>query len=130
MKPIKLTKTETIPFDKLTEREKQVVYHFEINSIEKRFYDLAKKWKRETGMSSIAFDKITNSNYLEIIGLGTIYKDAILKLIFNDLTKGEEFWHYALKSISGENPVPKGMTNNLSVVRESWLKWAIENNKL
>jgi hypothetical protein len=91
--------------------------------VEDRFLQLAKTWKRETAMFSVVRDKIINPNYLEIIGLGRTFKDTVLKLILKDLQKGEEFWHYALKSIADENPVPKGMVNNLSIVRDCWLKW-------
>jgi hypothetical protein len=91
--------------------------------VEDRFLELAKNWKKETAMFSVIRDKMIDSNYLEIIGLGRTFKEPILKLILKDLEKREEFWHYALKTISDVNPVPKGMVNNLSVVRECWLQW-------
>jgi hypothetical protein len=100
------------------------------DSIEDKFMSIAKMWKRETMMSSLVAEKITNLNYQTIIGLGMTYKEKILYLILKDLEQEQEYWHYALKSITGENPVPKGMVNNLDVVRQSWLQWARENNKI
>jgi hypothetical protein len=96
-------------------------------SVEERFFELAKQWKRETAYSSLANEKVTNQNYSTIIGMGITFKDKIIKLILQDLERYEEYWHYALKSITNENPVPKGRVNNLSIVRECWLNWGKEN---
>jgi hypothetical protein len=98
--------------------------------ITKMFWTVAHKWKRETAMSSIVYDKITNPYYMQIIGMGITFKDKVIKLILEDLKGGTEHWHYALKSITNQNPVPKGQVNNLKIVRESWLKWGEENYKI
>lgn len=105
-------------------RDSFVVYGLTKNySVEERFYALARNWKRGTAISSLGIDKITYPDYLTIIGLGITYKDQIIRLILEDLEKKEEYWHYALKSITNENPVPKGKVNNLRIVRQSWLEW-------
>lgn len=99
-------------------------------SVEDQFISLTKRWKRETMMSSLAAEKIKNLNYQTIIGLGVTFKEKVIHLILKDLEENIEYWHYALKSITGYNPVPKGMVNNLDAVRDYWIKWGKENKKI
>jgi len=99
-------------------------------SVEDQFISLTKRWKKETMMSSLAAEKIKNLNYQTIIGLGVTFKEKIIHLILKDLEGNIEYWHYALKSITGFNPVPKGMVNNLVIVRNYWLNWGKENKKI
>lgn len=97
-------------------------------SIEDKFYIAAKNWKKETSIYSFGSRKITNEHYVSIIGLGVVYGEPIIKIILQDLKKGTEFWHYALKKITNANPVPKGDVNNLQKVRVAWLAWGEEKN--
>lgn len=71
------------------------------SELEKKFNELAAKWKRETGLYSTDFDKI-NDTYLDIIALG---KDVI-PYILKDMKKptGTAHWHTALKTLSKDNP--------------------------
>lgn len=87
------------------------------------FLHLAKQWKSETAFYSVVYHKYTNRNYLSIIGLGLVLKEPIVKLILDDLMSGTEYWHFALKSITNANPVPRGSINNLKKVRDAWLEW-------
>lgn len=98
--------------------------------IEKRFFELAKAWKNQTAGYSLAGKKITNANYMDIIGMGVTLGNPVIKLILRDLQKGPEFWHFALKSITKQNPVPKENINDLRKVREAWLDWGEQNNLL
>jgi hypothetical protein len=95
-------------------------------SVGEQFIELAKNWKKETAIYSFVSKKITNTNYVNIIGLGVVYGEPVIKLILQDLEKGNEFWHYALKKITDDNPVAKEDINNLSKVRAAWLSWAAE----
>ena len=97
-------------------------------SIEDKFYVAAKNWKKETSIYSFGSRKITNKHYVNIIGLGVVYGEPIIKIILEDLKNGTEFWHYALKKITNTNPVPKGDVNNLQKVRAAWLAWGEEKN--
>lgn len=99
-------------------------------SFDEQFLTLAKRWKKETAMFATAYDKINHPNYLTIIGMGMLNRNRILTLILEDLQKGPDFWHYALKSITQQNPVPNGMVNNLSVVRSAWLQWGQDHQIL
>jgi len=89
------------------------------NSIKRQFELYASKWKEEVGGHSIPLYKISNPNYLNIIGMG---KDA-LPYILKDLEKDSDDWFVALKSIAKENPVSREDMGNRKKMREAWLEW-------
>lgn len=99
-------------------------------SIEEKFIELSDKWKNETKGFSQAASKINNTNYLTIIGLGIIYPEKVTKLILMDLQIQSSYWHYALKKITQQNPIPKGLGTNIEKARQYWLEWAKTNHKL
>lgn len=95
------------------------------SSIEKQFSQIAEKWKNETGGFSTTVQKI-NDSYLDIIGMG---KDVV-PFILRDLQKpfGTAHWHYALKAITKENPVPEEDLNKNSKIKEAWITWGKNQN--
>jgi hypothetical protein len=95
--------------------------------IVRKFNELAKNWKSETAGYSIAYHKYTNKNYLAIMGMG-LAGIPVVALILKDLEKGPEFWHYALKNITDENPVAKEDINNLVKIQKAWLAWGKKKN--
>jgi len=97
------------------------------NGIAIKFNELAKNWKTETAGYSIVSHKYTNKNYLAIIGMG-LAGIPVVPLILKDLERGPEFWHYALKNITNENPVPKEDINNLVKIQKAWLDWGRKKN--
>ena len=101
-----------------------------IFSVEKRFFDLARAWKNQTAGYSLVAKKITNEKYMDIIGMGVTLKEPVIRLILQDLQKGPDFWHFALKSITQENPVAKADIRDLRKVREAWLAWGNQHNLL
>ena len=116
--------------DRITRPKAKIItrYYPKVKSTEELFYDLARNWKIETSIYSIASKKYINSNYLGIIGMGVSYGEPIIKLILEDLNRDVEYWHFALLKITNQNPVPKSDIHSLKKTREAWLKWGIENN--
>jgi hypothetical protein len=100
----------------------------EENSIEEIFVSLAKAWKNETAGYSFLAKKINNINYLGIIGLGVTVGEPVVKLILQDLENGPDFWHFALKNITKENPVDKASVRDIRKIREIWLDWGRKKN--
>jgi hypothetical protein len=94
------------------------------SATEEKFNELAKKWKRETGLYSFTYDKI-NDTYLDIIANGKEFLPFILRDV--QKAEGSAHWHPALKAITGTNPVPiEEMTKNKKI-KERWIAWAKEN---
>lgn len=90
-------------------------------SIEVRFKKYLDTFKKETLLYSSIDKKISNLNYLMIVGLG---REAI-PLILNEYFTNGGFWHNALVALTGANPVTVEMHGKPKVIREAWRTWAI-----
>jgi hypothetical protein len=84
-----------------------------------RFEALATQWRRETRHLSLMNDIVLNPAYQQIIGMG---KPAIA-LILEDLKQQPEHWFWALRSITGENPIRPEDRGRLLQMTEAWLEW-------
>ena len=79
----------------------------------------AKKWKRETAHLSSPAEKYLHQSYARIIGLGWPAAAFILK----SMTKEMDDWFYALRAITGANPVTASMAGDMRQMTAAWLKW-------
>ncbi len=70
--------------------------------VEQRFQELARQWKDETLVLSSITAMATHPAYQQIIGMG---KDAV-PLILAELKQQPAHWFWALRAITGEDPVP------------------------
>lgn len=87
--------------------------------VETRFNDLADKWTSETAHHSMMSKVVLHRSYQEIIGLG---RDA-LPLILKRLAVEPNHWFWALRAISGEDPVPAADIGRFDAMRHAWLQW-------
>lgn len=87
--------------------------------IASRFETLKDKWAKETANTSSVSEIILNDSYQQIIGMGPDVLPEILQSLEAELA----FWFPALKSISGEDPVPVEAAGDLEAMRDAWLKW-------
>jgi hypothetical protein len=95
-------------------------------SLDARFRDLVQQWKAATEFTSSLTQMVTHPAYQQIIGMG---KEAI-PLILEELQREEDHWFWALKAITGEDPVPPGDRGQLPKMTEDWLRWAEEHGYL
>lgn len=86
----------------------------------RRFQQLAREWKDAKVFLSSGTEIALHPAYQQIIGMG---KEAI-PLILEELQRDEDHWFWALKAITGEDPVPAGDRGNLPRMTEAWLAWA------
>lgn len=86
----------------------------------KEFLKLAKKWQSETQHLSSPIPKYLNQHYARIIGLGP----RVAKLIIENLDKVEGDWFYALRAVTGENPVSSEMAGDYDRMAQAWKTWA------
>lgn len=89
-------------------------------SVEQRFSRLAQEWRRETEMLSSITQKSTHRAYQNIIGLG---RDA-LPCILRELERQPDHWFWALKAITGVDPVPVEHRGKLVEMAKDWIDWA------
>jgi hypothetical protein len=58
--------------------------------------------------------------YQRIIGLGP----SALPCIFREMRRSPDYWFWALRSMTGEDPVPAEHAGNLVAMSQDWLQWA------
>jgi hypothetical protein len=95
-------------------------------NIEKRFIELAKRWREETKAVSSTTDRALNSAYQDIIGMGR----PVVSLILREMATNGGHWFWALRHITHDNPVPQQDAGNIKKMREAWLQWGQENHYL
>ena len=98
----------------------------EVSDLEKKFNELAERWKTETGVFSTTAQKIVNDTFLDILVLGKEIVPFILKDLKNG---GPAHWHVALKALTQENPVASDDLGKNKKIRQAWISWG-ENKKL
>jgi hypothetical protein len=84
-----------------------------------RFSCLAAKWREETAFCSSLIEMATHPAYQQIIGMGR----AAVPCILRELAREPDHWFWALKAITGEDPVPEKWRGDLKKMTEAWLEW-------
>jgi hypothetical protein len=85
-----------------------------------RFQKLAATWKSAVRFLSDTDEMCSHPAYQEIIGMGA----AVLPFIFLELEREPDNWFWALKAITGEDPVPEEHRGNVELMAKDWLLWA------
>ena len=92
-------------------------------TLEQEFLRLAEQWRAETMFTSSSTEKVMHSVYQRIIGMGP----AVLPLILRELRQKGGHWFWALRAITGENPVKPEDIGRVKKMAEAWLKWGQEH---
>lgn len=87
--------------------------------LKQRFNSLSRRWKSETIHFSLIQQMVLHSAYQEIIGLGP----QAIPLILNELKKEPDFWFWALRALTGEDPTTKTIRGDLEAMTDAWLSW-------
>ena len=85
-----------------------------------------RKWKRETIHLSNPGQKYIHPSYARIIGLGA----RAIPLILASLQREPADWFYALRAISGRNPVPDRLAGDVTAMTDAWVRWAVREGYL
>lgn len=86
------------------------------------FHELADAWRRGTGYMSSVQDMAMHPAYQRIIGLG----QPAIALILEELQARPNHWFWALRAITGDNPVPENHVGNVKLMAQDWLSWGKE----
>ena len=84
-----------------------------------KFNRLKCKWQEDTAFSSSITEIAMHPAYQQIIGLG---KEA-LPFIVNELAMEPNIWFWALKAITGVDPVPPEKIGDIDAMAYEWIKW-------
>jgi len=92
-------------------------------AIEAKFRRLSTQWRSETRLCPTVIEMVTHPAYQQIIGMGRSAVPCILR----DLAQKTGHWFWALKAITGEDPVPETDKGNLEKMTQAWLIWGARN---
>ena len=87
--------------------------------LEQQFSQLCTEWRTDTEFTSSLTEISTHPAYQRIVGMGR----SALPLIFRELTIEPDHWFWALKAITGYDPVPAAHRGNLELMAVDWLHW-------
>src|SRR5579872_6954099 len=90
--------------------------------LRKRFEEITAQWRAETRFLSSTTAIAMHPAYQQIIGMGP----AALPLILQELEQKSDHWYWALRCITGVDPVPPEYKGQRGKMREAWLQWARE----
>jgi hypothetical protein len=105
-----------------TQDDLAVSKQFRHDSVAIEFKKHAKRWQRETRHISSPNQKYLHQSYARIIGLGW----PVVKPILQALQQQPDDWFYALRAITGKNPVTARMAGDLTEMSKVWIKWGRE----
>ena len=80
---------------------------------------LVQQWRAETEFSSSLTEMAAHPAYQRIIGMGRL----ALPMIFRELAAEPGHWFWALKAITGCDPVPPSHRGNIELMAADWLTW-------
>jgi hypothetical protein len=89
------------------------------SAIQAKFTRLATEWKSTRGHSSKMVDLVVHPSYQQIIGMG---REAI-PLLLVEMSDQPDHWDWALRAITGVDPVPQTSWGKLQDISEAWLAW-------
>jgi len=111
-----LSQSGESPADFLQERLREL----SLSSVSaQKFQALAERWRQETRHLPLMSDIVLNSAYQQIIGMGAV----AVPLILRDLKQQPDHWFWALRSITGENPIQPEDRGRVAKMAEAWLVW-------
>jgi hypothetical protein len=90
------------------------------SSLKDRFSELARQWREANEFVSSTTDIVMHAAYQQIIGMGP----EVLPLIFAELRRRPEQWFWALKAITGDDPVAPADRGKIQAMTQAWLAWA------
>ncbi len=84
-----------------------------------RFAGLVNQWKEGRGVTSSLTAMIVHPAYQQIIGMG----EKVVPLLLTELKSEPDHWFWALKAITGQDPVPEESRGRLAEMAKAWLEW-------
>lgn len=88
-------------------------------TLQVRFQEHVAEWKAARGHSSSINAWAKLPSYRAIIDLGA----AAVPLLLQELEREPDHWFWALKEISGENPVTPESRGNVAAMAKCWVDW-------
>ncbi len=84
-----------------------------------RFSNLKDDWQESTSMLSSITEIAMHPSYQQIIGMGP----TALPIIFLSMRQEPDHWFWALRAITGENPIPINHQGKIKEMTDAWMEW-------
>jgi hypothetical protein len=88
-------------------------------SLAEEFAHLARRWREDTRFVSASHGLVEHWAYQRIIGLGP----DVVPLVLEELRGSGGQWFWALRALTGVDPVRDEQRGDVSAMREAWLDW-------
>lgn len=85
-----------------------------------KFERLVAEWKTTRNQLNSGTEIFMHPTYQQIIGMGT----EVVPLILREIETNIDDWFWALKAITGKDPVPPVHRGRLKLMASDWLDWA------
>jgi hypothetical protein len=95
-------------------------------ALEQRFRELAGRWKTECALTSSTREMATHFAYQQIIGMGP----DVVPILLEEMKREPDHWSWALRAITGENPVRAEHRGKLALIAQDWVIWGKERGYL
>ena len=95
----------------------------ENHDAERKFVRLAERWRRETLYSSSTHDIVMHPAYQQIIGMG----EEVVPILIGELRASPDHWFWALRAITGIDPVDPKDRGDIEKMAASWVRWGERN---
>jgi len=92
-------------------------------NIGETFRTLVSEWKQQSRFLSSVDQMVILNPYQRIIGLGP----RAVPFLLHELEHDPDYWFWALRSITGHDPVPEESKGKLREMAQAWMKWGREN---
>lgn len=89
-------------------------------SLENEFRRLTSEWKEQSAALSSPTEIAVLPAYQRIVGMG----QSVVPLILREMEQEPDFWFWALRAITGADPVSPEIRGNVPEMTASWLSWA------
>jgi hypothetical protein len=93
--------------------------HQDVVDLAEEFRRLAQQWQEETRYSSLAKRMAEHPAYRQIVAMG---KKAV-PLILAELEREPHHWFFALREITGADPVLPESRGKLAEMAAAWIQW-------
>src|SRR5258705_7049840 len=88
-------------------------------TLQQRFQVLAETWTAETIHISSSSQSAMHPAYQQIIGMGP----EVIPLLLEEMQRKPGHWSWALRAITGENPVKEEHRGKLALIAQDWVEW-------
>lgn len=84
---------------------------------------LASEWKAARGHTASVNMWVRLPAYQQIIEIGRLHKDEVIGFLLKELTHSPDHWFWALKELTGQNPVTPESRGNIDSMSKCWIEW-------